>query len=224
MKISIVIPAFNEEKYIGSCLKSINNQEVKADEIIVVDNNSTDNTPKVAKHFRVKVIKEDMQGLIFARNKGFNSARYEIIARCDADVTVPSNWVKRIKYNFETQKIDALSGPILYCDSIIKSTLPSRIYSESLKLLLNGNRVLFGPNMAITKTIWKTVNPLVNLNDSLVHEDIDLSINILRVKGKIKYDPLLIVKTSARRIKEKPMSFFVEYPTRLLKTFRVNRK
>jgi glycosyltransferase involved in cell wall biosynthesis len=223
MKVSVIIPAYNEEVFIGKCLESIVNQEELPGEIIVVDNNSTDNTARIAGRMGVKVVKEKNQGLIFARNKGFDSARYEIIARCDADVIVPTDWVKRIKYNFETQNIDALSGPVLFYDSIIKSPLPVQIYSESLKLLLRGNRALLGPNMAVSKRIWKIVKPLVSLNDSLVHEDIDLSINILRAKGKIEYDASLIVKTSARRIKKRPVSFFVEYPTRLLKTFWVNR-
>ena len=223
MKVSVIIPAYNEEVFIGKCLESIVNQEELPGEIIVVDNNSTDNTARIAGRMGVKVVKEKNQGLIFARNKGFVSARYEIIARCDADVIVPTDWVKRIKYNFETQNIDALSGPVLFYDSIIKSPLPVQIYSESLKLLLRGNRALLGPNMAVSKRIWKIVKPLVSLNDSLVHEDIDLSINILRAKGKIEYDASLIVKTSARRIKKRPVSFFVEYPTRLLKTFWVNR-
>jgi len=223
MKVSVIIPAYNEEVFIGKCLESIVNQEELPGEIIVVDNNSTDNTARIAERMGVKVVKEKNQGLIFARNKGFDSARYEIIARCDADVIVPTDWVKRIKYNFETQNIDALSGPVLFYDSIIKSPLPVQIYSESLKLLLRGNRALLGPNMAVSKRIWKIVKPLVSLNDSLVHEDIDLSINILRAKGKIEYDASLIVKTSARRIKKRPVSFFVEYPTRLLKTFWVNR-
>lgn len=224
MKVSVIIPAYNEGAFIGKCLESILDQEVKADEIIVVDNNSADNTAEIAEKMAIKVVKEKNQGLIFARNKGFDSARYEIIARCDADVIVPPSWIKRIKYNFETQKIDALSGPILYCDLMIKSLLPVRIYSQSLKLLLKGNRALHGPNMAVSKRIWKIVKPLISLDDSLVHEDIDLSINILRAKGKIKYDTSLIVKTSARRIKEKPASFFIEYPTRLVKTFWVNHK
>ena len=223
MKVSIVIPAFNEEEFIKECLVSVLNQKELPDEIIVVDNNSTDDTAKIAKRLGAKVVTENRQGLIFARNKGFDCAKYEILARCDADTVVPTNWVKRIKYNFEKQKINALTGPILYYDTMVKTLLPVRIYSRSLKLLLNGNRVLFGPNMAITKSIWERVEPFVNLNDSLVLEDVDLSINILKAKGKIGYDPSLIVKTSARRIKKRPVSFFVEYPARLVKTLWVNR-
>ncbi len=222
MKVSVVIPAYNEEDFIENCVKSILQQDDLPDEIIVVDNNSSDNTPFLAQKNGVKVAKEKKQGLTYARNKGFDIAKYEIIARCDADVIVPSNWIKRIKYNFENKKIDALSGPVTFYDLAVKSTIPVRAYSKSLKLLLKGDRVLIGPNMAITKSMWERVKDSVNSDDSRVLEDVDLSINIVRAKGKIEYDPQLIVKTSARRIRKKPLSFFVEYPIRLVKTFWVN--
>ena len=224
MKVSVIIPAYNEEKIIGRCLESILNQKEPPEEIILVDNKSTDHTAGIARSAGIRVVKESKQGLTHARNKGFNSAKHEIIARCDADVIVPPDWIKRIKHNFETKTIDALSGPVVFYDLISQTALPSQIYSHSLKFILKGNRVLHGPNMALTKTIWKKVKPHVNLDDSLVHEDVDLSINITKANGKIGYDASLTVKTSARRIKKRPASFFIEYPIRLLKTFWVNRK
>jgi len=225
MKISVVIPAFNEEKYIGACLKGVNDQEIKADEIIVVDNNSTDKTKSIAEKMGATVVIEKKQGLIHARNKGFESAKYEIIARCDADCIVPEDWVKKILENFKNKNIDALSGPIIFYDSFLRSasTHPSRLYLESLRVLSKGNRYLVGPNMAITKDIWRKVKTIVNLDDSKVHEDIDLSLNIIKVNGKIEYDNSLVVKSSSRRIKSKPKSFFLEYPTRIAKTFLTNK-
>lgn len=225
MKISVVIPAFNEEKYIGSCLKSVNDQEIKADEIIVVDNNSTDKTKSIAEKMGAVVVMEKKQGMTHARNKGFESAKYRIIARCDADVIVPRNWIKKIKQNFETKGLDAFSGPIIYHDSFLKSAsiLPSYIYLESLRAISKGNRYLLGPNMAIKKSVWLKVKKFVNLDDSKVHEDIDLSLNIIKAGGKIGYDSSLAVKASSRRIKSKPKSFFLEYPARIAKTFLINK-
>lgn len=221
MKISIVVPAFNEEKYIGKCLKSIINQKVPADEIIVIDNNSTDKTKLIAEKLRIKVIGEEKQGMIHARNKGFESAKYEIIARCDADCIVPEDWVKKILENFKNKNIAALSGPIIFHDSFLKSVSihPSHLYLESLRILSKGNRYLVGPNMAITKDIWKKVKTIVNLDDSKIHEDIDLSLNIIKLRGKIGYDKTLIVESSSRRMTQNPKSFFFEYPKRLIKTF-----
>jgi glycosyltransferase involved in cell wall biosynthesis len=226
MKVSVVVPAYNEELFIGRCLGSLVGQSVKPDEIIVVDNNSTDKTAEIAKRFRVRIVKEKVQGMTHARNRGFNEAKYEIIARCDADVVVPADWIERIKKNFNRKKIDALSGPVAYTDSpfITHSPLPSKVYLESLRLLSKGNRYLVGPNMSLTKEIWKKVKDIVNTDDSKVHEDIDLSLKIAKIGGKIGYDPKLIVSSSARRIVGKPQSFFIEYSARAINTFLINGK
>jgi len=206
MKVSVVIPAFNEEKYIKRCLLSIINQEI-------------------AKSLGVTVIFEKVQGMIFARNSGFNYAVNEIVARCDADVIVTPDWIKKIKLNFSKNKIDALSGPISYIDSplILKTSMPSQIYLKSLKLFTKGKVFLIGPNMIITKNIWEKVKLNVSLDDSSVHEDIDLSLNIIKAGGIIGYDRSLVVESSARRIVSNPQSFFGEYSARLLKTFWLNR-
>lgn len=225
MKVSVIIPAYNEEKFIGKCLKSLLSQEVLADEIIVIDNNCSDKTCLIAKELGVITIKETKQGMIHARNCGFNMAKNEIIARCDADTILPKNWIKTIIKNFENKKIDALSGPIIYHDSFLKSASihPSHLYLESLKLFSHGNRYLVGPNMVITKKIWQKVKNKVNLDKTNVLEDIDLSLNITRIGGKIGYDNKLVVKSSSRRIINRPDSFFIEYPARMVKTFLVNK-
>ncbi|MCX7955942.1 MAG: glycosyltransferase family 2 protein, partial [Patescibacteria group bacterium] len=82
MTISIIIPAYNEEKYIENALKSLVNQTEKPDEVIVVDNNCTDKTIKIAKKYQkklpLKIIHETKQGIAYSRNTGFNKAKGEI--------------------------------------------------------------------------------------------------------------------------------------------------
>lgn len=226
MKVSVVIPAFNEEKFIKKSLGSVINQEVSADEIIVVNNNSKDRTEEIALKMGATVVREHKQGMTAARNRGFNTAQHEIIARIDADVIVPPNWIKQIKKSFTKYDYDAFTGPVRFSDLFKKpsSTLASRMYLESLRLLNNGDRFLQGPNMVLTNEIWQKVKNNVNLNDKKVHEDIDLSLNILKVGGKIGLDPDLIVQISARRIKKHPESFFIEYTARMFTTFWANKE
>ncbi len=227
MKVSVIIPAYNEEKYIKKCLISVVNQVVSADEIIVINNNSTDKTETVAGKFGARIVNEKVQGMTPARNRGFNSAKYEIIARCDADTVVPKDWIKRIKSNFEKGDIDALTGPVFFNDSeILKSTstIPADLAWKSFKLIANGKKYLIGPNMVITKKIWIRVKDIVEMDDKKVHEDMDLSLKIAKVGGRIGYDPALIVGISARRLKKHPESFFLEYPIRVVKTLLANNK
>lgn len=226
MKVSVVIPAYNEEEYISKSLKSVMDQVVDADEIIVIDNNSKDRTVEISEKMGATVIRERTQGMIPARNRGFNSAKYDIIARIDADVVVPKNWVKLIKENFGKKKIDALTGPVTLTGSKIipQSPIPSRVYLESLRIVSNGKRYLQGPNMSLTNDIWQKVKDKVDLDDKRVHEDLDLSFKILKSGGTIGFDKYLTVRASARRLNNKPESFFLEYPYRIVKTFWANKK
>ena len=219
MSISVIIPAYNEEKYIEECIQSILLQSVHPDEIIVVDNNSTDSTRAILKRYQqVRVVSEPKQGMIYARNAGFEAATSTIIARCDADTHVPKNWVKRIIFNFEKYQIDALTGPITFYDAPIQTSLLGRAYLDLMKPMLRGKETLVGPNMALTKRIWLQVKDHVCLDDKRVHEDIDLAYHIHEVGGVVRRDDKLVVATSSRRIAKNPHSFFGEYPVRLMKT------
>ncbi|MBJ57316.1 MAG: glycosyl transferase [Rickettsiales bacterium] len=102
IKISVVIPSFNREKYLERAIKSILNQSVKVDEIILVDNGSSDNTKLLIKNKYpfVKIYNEDRAGVSFARNTGINKAKNNWIAFLDSD----DEW-KRLKIEKQVKKI-----------------------------------------------------------------------------------------------------------------------
>lgn len=230
LKVTVVIPVHNEEEYLGACLDSLMRQQELANEIIVVNNNSTDNTASIAKKYPVRLLLEKEQGLTPARNKGFNHARYQIIARTDADTILPPNWIKRIKKSFSDDELVAISGPAEFYD------LPELIQNSHwqskptwVKLIKSYNRIvkkmtkhdcIYGPNYAIRNSEWKKVKNKVCLNDKQVHEDLDLAIH-LSPFGKIKFDNTLIVKTSVRRWK-KPDAY-LEYLYRGLKSINKHK-
>ncbi|MBI2049350.1 glycosyltransferase family 2 protein [Candidatus Roizmanbacteria bacterium] len=225
MKVTVVIPAYNEEKHISYALEHLLNQYEKADEIIVVDNNSTDKTSEIAKKYGVDIIKEETQGMIPARNRGFNAAKYEIIARTDADTHVPKDWIKKIKENFIKNKdLVGLSGTTHFYDFPIHNKLQySQWQNKAIFAFIKSqikHATLYGPNMAIRKSAWEKIEKEVCLDDNSVHEDLDLAIH-LGQHGNIKIDPRIIVDTSFRRWK-KPHTY-LEYSHRLLKTFRKHR-
>lgn len=216
MTVSVVIPAYNEEKYIGRCLQSIANQIEKPDEIIVIDNNCTDKTIEIAKKFGARIIREEKQGMIAARNSGFNSAKFEILGRIDADAILPNNWVLRVKENFQDKSIAALSGPI-YVGA--KNTyLLSIVLFKILSFFILHN-VVFGPNTALRKSAWEKIKNDICLSDREVHEDVDLAIHVAS-EGKIKFDKTLIVKASRFRFE----AFFTEYIFRFVKMVFTHRK
>jgi len=224
MKVSVVIPVYNEEKYIKNCLDSLMNQEEKPDEIIVIDNNCTDKTISIVKKYKgIKIIQEKKQGITPTRNAGFNLASGDIIARCDADSILPSNWVKKIKKDFEDKQMVGFCNSFIFYDLPIinQSSLPSKLFYSCSKIIL-GFYSQIGPAMAIRKDTWEKVKNEVCLDDKKVHEDIDLSIHIKKY-GNIFLNKNVIVKISGRRIRYNLLSFFVEYPLRLIKMLKSHR-
>lgn len=93
-KVSIVIPARNEEKHISECISSVKRQITSFPyEILVVDNASKDTTAKIAESLGAKVILEKHKGLSFARQKGLDAAKGEFIVYIDADTRLPEDWI-----------------------------------------------------------------------------------------------------------------------------------
>lgn len=224
MTVSVVIPAYNEEEFIKNCLISLTNQIVPANEIIVVDNNSTDKTATIVKNFKnIKLIREKKQGITYARNRGFNEATGDIIARCDGDTVLPPDWIKKIKANFANGDIDALTAPVIFREFAIKTDFYARLYFDVIKIIRKGQNTLFGPNFALTQTMWKKIKNKVCLNDKEVHEDVDLGIHISQEGGVIRRDDSLVAEASARRILHNPQSFFLEYPARLINTMKIHK-
>ena len=98
MKLSVIIPAFNEEKYLGETLKSVNAAlaRIGESELIVVDNESTDETRAIAESFGVKIADEREHNIGQVRNTGARNATGECLAWIDADTVVPEHLFERI--------------------------------------------------------------------------------------------------------------------------------
>ena len=98
MKCSLIIPAYNAEKTIGSCLESALAQSLPREnyEIIVIDDGSTDKTPEIVRNYPVRLIKQENQGPAAARNKGAIEAKGDILIFTDSDCELDSNFLEKI--------------------------------------------------------------------------------------------------------------------------------
>ncbi len=222
MKISVVIPVYNEEKYIKNCLDSLMKQEEKPDEIIVVDNNCTDKTVSIVKKYQgIKIIQEKKQGIAHARNAGFDYATGDIIARCDADTVLSSDWITNIKNIFSSNKsVVAISMPVLVNDIKWGDKFIFLFYLYMfIPRIFIGHYPLLGPSMAVKKTAWEKIKEELCTDPKKVHEDLDLSFHIRKL-GKVYHDEKNLVLTSGRRIKYHPLSFFGEYTLRFFKMLK----
>lgn len=212
MKISFAIPAHNEEKIISKCLESIiseikrNNIEA---EIIVVNNNSTDNTREVAESFPgVVVVYEKRKGIVWARQCGMENSTGELIANVDADVILPEGWLKKVESEFAKNKnLVALSGPYIYYDfnKFEKGLVRFFYYLNYLIYLLTSkvlkvSGALQGGNFVVRRDAMEKIGGY----DTAIEfygEDTDIAKRIFKV-GEVKWTFDLPMYTSGRRLRE----------------------
>ena len=221
LTLSIVIPVYNEEHHLAACLDAIAAQSIMPDEVIVVDNNSTDKTVEVAKKYPfVRVIQEPNQGIVNARNAGFNAAKTDIIGRVDADNIVAKTWVQHVLELFKDDLVAAVTGPMYFYDMPLQedNIFAEHMIKKSLYKLDKRFPFLAGNNMAIRSSAWHAVKEnTCHARD--IHEDIDLAIHLHEKKFKIVYDAGIKSGTSARRFDDPPAKF-LKYIKMMTNTFK----
>lgn len=109
IKISIIVPVYNVEQYLGKCLESLTNQTLSDIEIICINDGSTDNSAVILQEYakkdnRIKILTQENAGISNARNNGLKVAKGEYIGFCDSDDHVDSDFYEKLytsakKYN-----------------------------------------------------------------------------------------------------------------------------
>jgi cellulose synthase/poly-beta-1,6-N-acetylglucosamine synthase-like glycosyltransferase len=200
IRVSLVIPAYNEESYLRLCLESAVAQDDPFFEIIVVDNNCTDKTAEIARSFPgVRVVREQAQGKVFARNAGFAAARGNIIARIDADTILPPEWNGMLLHIFANSDTDAVSGRPYYYDLALPrlSFKIEGFFRRRLAHELRDTLFLQGANMAVRRSAWEAVqHKLCNIRT--IHEDFDIAIHLQEFGYRVTYEDRLVARLSAR--------------------------
>ncbi len=106
-KISVIIPAHNEEKYIAKCIDSISTAESNIDlpvEIIVALNRCTDNTEDIAKSYKAVTVKEDEKNIAKIRNAGVKVSTGDVLVTIDADSWMTPNMLQEVILNLQSGK------------------------------------------------------------------------------------------------------------------------
>ena len=158
IKVSIIIPCFNEERHIKSCLESVRNQEFPSDrfEVIVVDNESTDNSPRISEKLSDKVIFAPHINVGAVRNIGATIAKGELLAFIDADCLIDEHWIARASDLLEKDKTSIFGGGCLLpidanwlernwlLEGSEGNTLPKELIGCSIALSINTFKQLQG--------------------------------------------------------------------------------
>jgi len=154
MKISVIIIAHNEEKYIEECILSVINQTKKADEIILIAHNCNDKTIEIASSYNKEITLINYEGpfgIVHARVKGLSNVSGDIILCIDGDSKAKNNWVEEM-----TQLLNSNNNNILVASWVkLKGTLLGFFYNYFSKLLFRSNgykslRKVWGPSFAFS--------------------------------------------------------------------------
>ncbi len=198
--------AHNEEAYIASCLHSLLAQTRVPDEIVVVDNASSDRTAGMASRVPgVRVVAEPRKGLVFARERGRHSTRADVLLFMDADCRAPLSWVERVERRFAQPHLVALSGSYRFYDWHWQGRFLIRGYDLTVgplthlfvKHVLDAGVVFYGGNFAVRATALEAVGGF----DTAVEfhgEDTNLGRRLHRF-GHVVLSDECFVYTSARR-------------------------
>jgi len=146
-KISVIIPAYNEEAVIDKSIRSILNQTYPNKEIIVVDDGSTDRTYKIASKFtiypNVKVLTKKNEGKAKAINYGINNSSGELILVVDADSKLEKNAMQLLANYFKDPHIAAVAGSVYVANQDnLWTKLQTLEYIEGLNMVRNGQALL----------------------------------------------------------------------------------
>ncbi|WP_105317888.1 glycosyltransferase [Thermus tenuipuniceus] len=197
MRISVVIPAHNEEAFLPKALQAVLAQTLPPFEVIVVDNASTDRTREVAEGFGVRVVYCPRKGVAYARQAGLLAARGEWVAMTDADSLPMPGWLEALAE--KAPGAVALYGPLrFYGVSAVEALLSDwgyRAFLHLMALLRHPN--LAGANMMVLKEAALKVGGFPQVE---AREDVLLGWRLAR-QGPVRYVPRALVLTSARRLK-----------------------
>ncbi|TFI44704.1 glycosyltransferase family 2 protein [Rhodococcus sp. 1R11] len=234
--LSVVVPAFDEEDTIAACLERLTAQSDYIDEIVVVDNNSTDRTVEIVlelaqRHPEIRLIHEAEQGLVYARNAGMDAATGDLIARIDSDTMVGEQWSRTV-VDFFAADIDRTWSALCGRGEAYDVPLSGRFDKWKIKLHPLGDRgpsnevkeipVLYGSNMVVRREVWNRIRTRVSMRRD-IFEDVDMGLCVQDEGGRNAFLASLTVGVSPRRM-QSSLPEFVQYMSFLPRTFALHRR
>jgi glycosyltransferase involved in cell wall biosynthesis len=207
LKLSVIVCAYNEEHYVAACLHSLLAQSRPPDELILVNNASTDRTGAIARTIPgVMVIDELQKGLVKAREAGRLAATGDVLAYLDADCRAPLQWLERVERRFaNAPQIVAVTGPYRFYDWDLWGRLLLRGHDLVLapatqvlvQYVLRIGAILYGGNFAVRREALAQIGGF-DTSIEFHGEDTNLARRLSAV-GRVKIAAACFMYTSARR-------------------------
>ena len=203
--ISIIVPAFNEEITLKSCLQSLVELDYPEYEIIVIDDGSTDKTLEEARRFEssgVKVIHQENQGKANALNNGINVSKGEIVVTVDADTILERDSLRKIASRFvANSRVGAVAGNVkVIPEPSLLNIIQGTEYTVGINLIRKAQSMLGcvmivpGPIAALKR---EAVERVGFFSDDTFAEDFDITMKILKAGYQVEYEDDAISYTDA---------------------------
>ncbi|WP_069386043.1 glycosyltransferase family 2 protein [Cellulosimicrobium cellulans] len=200
--VTLVVPVLDDAAHLDRLLRSVAAQTRAPDAVVVVDNGSRDDGVAVARAHGATVLHEPRRGIWPAAARGYDAARTEVVARCDADTVLPPTWVEHVAARFGAEPdLAALTGPADFAGvHRALGHLGGSLYLGAYFLLVGAlvrGTALFGSNLAMRADVWRAVRDEVHDDVPSIHDDMDLSYHV-RGRGRVERDAALRVTVSGR--------------------------
>jgi glycosyltransferase involved in cell wall biosynthesis len=207
MRISVIVCAHNEAQFVGPCLHSLLAQTRLPDEILVVNNASTDETRAVAQQIpHVRVVDEPRKGLVVARETGRRASAGDVLVYLDADCRAPLMWLELIERHFlRDSQLIALSAPYRFYDWDWWGRLLIRAYDFTLapttqllvKHVLRIGTIFYGGNFAVRRDALERIGGF-DTSIEFHGEDTNIGRRLFAI-GRVRLFHDCYLYTSARR-------------------------
>lgn len=204
MGLTVYIPCFNVEKYIETSIRGLLGQTRPPDEILVIDDGSTDRSVEIASRFPVRVIRHERNwGLAAVRNTAFANAAHELVGAIDADVFPEADWLERLLAHFHDQRVVAAGGRLLEqfrdtpADQWRFLHLCQDMGENRIDIEWPSHRRLGGFGTILRKS---EVAEVGGYNESYRtnYEDCDMCERLLRAGHKLVFEPLAVAHHQRR--------------------------
>ncbi|GAB3602712.1 glycosyltransferase family A protein [Microbacterium aureliae] len=181
--ISVVIPVKDDDDELRRCLRALASQTRPPDEIVVVDNDSTDASAEVARSAGARVEQCGAPGIPAAASRGYDCARGDLILRLDADCIPGPTWVQDMADAFARRPdVAAFTGGARFIDGprplrapLVALYLGAYVLTTSSAL---GHLPLFGSNLGMRAEVWRSIRSRVHRDDPGIHDDLDLAYHL----------------------------------------------
>jgi glycosyltransferase involved in cell wall biosynthesis len=212
-KISAFLIAHNEEENIEQCLRALERQTKKPDEVVLIAHNCSDKTEEIAKQFSwLKIISyHGPAGTAYARAEGFRQVSGDIIVSTDGDTTVPPTWIEDLIQPFDKQELVGVGSLVIYTGTFLSVfgsvTLQFPVWCLNR---ISGRAEFYGPSFAVRKSAYENMGGLSELFE--IKERVGLArwlednfiANRIRQEGSVQFflSPIVYAKTKVSKPRE----------------------